>query len=246
VAILEAARNSARNDAEKVNILQALLISHSEDDYAKGIAIGEELARQFPESERLFYRRAFLLRALGRYDEAERFAEERLKRLPGDETAMRVQVYIAAGRKDYVKAHALVQGIIDEGKAGPQDLNSIAWLSLFTGKVESADLENALKGAELSKNAPGILHTLGCVYAEVGKTKQAREVLIQAMDALNLDEPDENYWYAFGRIAEQYGEREVALANYARVTKPKKEYQLAESSYQLAQIRLELLRANQH
>jgi hypothetical protein len=41
------------------------------------------------------------------------------------------------------------------------------------------------------------------------------------MDALNLDEPDENYWYAFGRIAEQYGEHDAAIANYARVTKPK-------------------------
>ena len=34
------------------------------------------------------------------------------------------------------------------------------------------------------------------------------------MDELNLDEPDDDYWYAFGRIAEQYGERDVAIADY--------------------------------
>ncbi|MGO9641952.1 MAG: hypothetical protein ACLP1Y_11685 [Candidatus Acidiferrales bacterium] len=118
----------------------------------------------------------------------------------------------------------------------------IAWDSLFTGKVEAADIEDALKSAQLSDNNTSVLHTLGCVYAEVGKTKEAREVLIQSMDLLNLDEPDENYWYAFGRIAEQYGERDAALANYARVTKPKTAVELPESTYQLAQIRLRSLR----
>jgi tetratricopeptide (TPR) repeat protein len=165
-----------------------------------------------------------------------------MKRIPGDLAAMRVLVYNATGRGDYAKAHALAQNIIDEGKAEPQDLNMIAWDSLFTGKVGPSDLEDALKGAQLSNNNTSILHTLGCVYAEVGKTKEAREVLIQSMDELNLDEPDENYWYAFGRIAEQYGERDAALANYARVTKPKTAVELPESTYQLAQIRLRALR----
>ena len=132
-----------------------------------------------------------------------------------------------------------------DGKAEPRDLNSIAWLSLF-GKVESSDIEDALRATQLSKNAPGILHTLGCVYAEVGKTKEAREVLIQAMDSLDLDAPDDNYWYAFGRIAEQYGERGAAIANYSRVTKPKHSYELPESSYQLAQIRLQVLNSGKH
>ena len=72
----------------------------------------------------------------------------------------------------------------------------------------------------MSHNNPSDLHTLGCVYAELGKTKQAREVLVEAMDKMDLTEPDPNYWYAFGRIAEQDGEPDSALADYARVTKP--------------------------
>jgi len=38
------------------------------------------------------------------------------------------------------------------------------------------------------------------VYAEIGKTKEAREILIQAMDLLNLDEPESNYWYGSGGL----------------------------------------------
>jgi hypothetical protein len=75
----------------------------------------------------------------------------------------------------------------------------------------------------------------------MGKTKEAREVLIQAMDLLNLDEPDDNYWYAFGRIAEQYGEHEVALADYSRVSKPKQAQEIPDSTFDLAQIRLRVL-----
>jgi hypothetical protein len=42
------------------------------------------------------------------------------------------------------------------------------------------------------------------------------------MDELNLDEPNDDYWYAFGRIAEQYGERDIAIADYRKLKSPKK------------------------
>jgi hypothetical protein len=40
------------------------------------------------------------------------------------------------------------------------------------------------------------------------------------MDGMDLDEPNEPAWYIFGRIAEQYGQADAALAAYAHV-KPK-------------------------
>ncbi|MBZ5598777.1 MAG: DUF3857 domain-containing protein [Acidobacteriia bacterium] len=243
LTVLEAARGSARNDAEKLNISLALLSGYANlDEYDEDLAVAADLARQYPESERAFFAQTFNLRALGRFEEADKLAAERLNRIPSDVAAMRVLVWNAIIRGDYVKAHDLAQNILDEGKAEAQDLNRIAWDSLFTGKVEPRDIEVALKGAQLSNNSANILHTLGCVYAEVGKTKEAREVLIQAMDVLNLDEPDENYWYAFGRIAEQYGERDAALANYARVTKPKTAVEIPDSTYYLAQVRIQALR----
>ncbi len=242
--ILETARNSGRNDAEKVNISLALLDGYNNlNEYDKALAVCADLARQYPESERIFFNQSHDLRALGRFEEGDRLAADRLKRIPGDLAAMEVLVMIADARRDYAKAHALGQNIIDEGKAGPLDLNNIAWSSLFTGKVEPSDIEYGLKAAQLSNNNPSWLHTLGCVYAEVGKTKEAREVLVQAMDLSNLDEPDTNYWYAFGRIAEQYGERDAAVAIYERVTKPEEAIELPTSPYYLAQHRLQAMRS---
>jgi transglutaminase-like putative cysteine protease/Flp pilus assembly protein TadD len=243
LTLLEAARDSVRNDAEKLNVSLALLGGYSTlDDYVQAVAFSADLARQYPESERAFLNQSFGLRGLGRFEEADSLAAERLKRIPSDIAATHALLLSATARGDYVKARAISQDMIDEGKAGPVDLNDMAWYSLFIGKVGTADIEDALKAAQLSNNRASDLHTLGCVYAEVGKTKEAREVLIQAMDVLDLDEPDENYWYAFGRIADQYGERDVAIADYLRVAKPKRAVDIPTSSYQLAQIRLQALR----
>jgi len=245
MAILEAAADSSPSGEERLNLMLAMVTGYLViEKYEKSLPACAELAKEYPESEWLFETQSFALRALARFDDANALAEDRLKRLPGDLAAMRTLALNAESRGDYVKAHASWQKIIDAGQAEPQDLNSSSWNSLYTGKTGPADLENALKSAQLSNNSPNILHTLGCVYAELGKTKEAREVLVQAMDALNLDEPDEPFWYAFGRIAEQYGERDVAIADYNRVSKPKQAYQIPTSSYRLAQIRLQALHSD--
>jgi tetratricopeptide (TPR) repeat protein len=143
---------------------------------------------------------------------------------------------------DFEGARSVYRQLVNEGKASASDLNGFAWYSLFQGKTTNEDLEAALKAAQLSNKNASILHTLGCVYTELEKIKEAREVLIQAMDATSLDEPDDAYWYAFGRIAEQSGEVDAARANYERVTPPKNELDLAGSPYELARARLATIR----
>ena len=244
LAVLEAARDSARNDAERLNISLALLDGYTNlDEYEKALSVSADLARQYPESARMFNVESFDLRALGRFEAADKLAADRLHRTPDDIDAMRALVWNAITREDYVKAHTLAQSIIGEGKAEAQDLNTTAWGSLFTPKVDPSDVEAALKATQLSDNNTSYSHTLGCLYLEVGKIKEGREVLVRSMDLLKLDEPNPDYWYAFGRIAEQYGEREVAIADYNRVTKPKKPIQIPGSSYRLAQLRLQALHA---
>lgn len=61
------------------------------------------------------------------------------------------------------------------------------------------------------------------------------------MDDLNLDEPNDDYWYAFGRIAEQYGERDIAIADYRKLQKPKEPHEIPTSTYRLAQMRLKAM-----
>ena len=58
------------------------------------------------------------------------------------------------------------------------------------------------------------------------------------MDVAGQEEPEGNTWYVFGRIAEQYGIRDAALADYRRVEKPDIEEGIATTSWALAQRRI--------
>jgi len=238
----EALNSSSLTDTQKLNIQIARFEGYSFlTRYAEALLAAEGLAREFPESDRAFLGRTFNLRALGRIEESDRIATERLKLMPGDRLATRALAYNATARGDYAKAHALDHELFDKGKAESGDLNNIGWTALFTGKIEPADFEFVLKASQLNEDNSGTLHTLGCLYAASGRTKDAREVLIQSMDAQRLDDPNSDFWYAFGLLAEQYGERDTALANYARVTKPEKPTEIPNSSYYLAQERVRLL-----
>ncbi len=63
----------------------------------------------------------------------------------------------------------------------------------------------------------------------------------QVHAAAAAQEPNDAYWYAFGRIAEQYGEREIAIADYRKLEKPKQLLAISTSTWRLAQMRLKAM-----
>jgi tetratricopeptide (TPR) repeat protein/transglutaminase-like putative cysteine protease len=246
VALLEDALKNAATDREKINILLALTVGYTtEDNFTKLLEASSEEIRQFPESRVSFFDNVWALRGLARYDEAIALADQRLKLLENDDDALRMKMEIETSRGNYAAARALGQMLVDQGKENAELLNIIAWYALFTGKVEDADVAAAIKATQLSKDNAHILHTLACLYAETGKPREARDLLLRAMDELNIDEPTDDYWYAFGRIAEQYGERDIAIADYRKLQKPKEILAIPTSSYRLAQTRLKVLGADQ-
>jgi transglutaminase-like putative cysteine protease/Flp pilus assembly protein TadD len=242
LAILEPALAAVKTDTEKTNILLALTAGYAvSENYSKLLEISQQLAQQHPESKSIFLEESFALRALKKFAEADALAEDRLKRMPGDLDALRAQAFTAVERGDYTAAHSFANKILDTGNAEEGDFNQVAWYSLFTGKIEESDVQDAIRSAQMSQNNPDVLHTLACLYAATGKTKEATALLLQAMDRLNLDEPNPDFWFAFGRIAEEDGENQTAVADYQRVAKPKDRLQVSQSSYLLAQGRLKIL-----
>jgi hypothetical protein len=57
--------------------------------------------------------------------------------------------------------------------------------------------------------------------------------------------PNDEYWYAFGRIAKEFGENQIAETEYKKLKKPKEESSLPTSTYTLAQKRLRQMREAQ-
>ena len=114
---------------------------------------------------------------------------------------------------------------------------------LLPGPIEQSAIDVAQRANDLSKNANfAILHTLACVDAEAGKTSQARDLLLKAMDSLHLEEPNSEVWFGFALIAEQYGVLDAAEQMYSRVEKPKVDY--PGTSYVIAQQHLTMLRGS--
>jgi hypothetical protein len=64
------------------------------------------------------------------------------------------------------------------------------------------------------------------------------------MDLAELDEPNGEFWYAFGRIAEQFAEYDLANTDYGKVPKPKNAVNIPGTTYLLAQRRLQTLAAS--
>jgi transglutaminase-like putative cysteine protease/tetratricopeptide (TPR) repeat protein len=244
LAILEPALKEAAGERERTNLQLALAEGYAMlDNYAKLLDVATELLKQEPESKLAFLFKTQALMGLNRYDEANAVAGERLKLLENDSDALNLQMEIEAGRGDYVAGRAVGNKLVAQGKQNAEILNSLAWFALFLPQASADDVATAVKATQMANDNPHILHTLGCLYAVTGDTKDAREVLLRAMDDLNLDEPNDDFWYAWGLIAEQYGERQIAIADYQKLKKPKEVLEIPSSTWKLAQMRLKALGA---
>jgi transglutaminase-like putative cysteine protease len=244
VALLEAGLKEAAGEREKSNIQLALALGYAvQDNFAQLIQTGQELMKQEPESRQAFMDTVQGLLGMKRYPDAIALADARLKLLDGDVDAQMMKMDAEASLGDFKAARATAQKLVDQGKESAGLLNNIAWYALFTPKVEESDIAAAIKSTGMAKDNAHILHTLACLYAVTGKTKEAHDLLVRSMDDLNLDEPNDDYWYAFGLIAEQLGERDIAIGDYRKLKLPKEPLEVPTSSYTLAQMRLRALGA---
>ncbi len=246
VAILEAGLKDAAGDRERTNIRLALAEGYSvQDNFVRLLDVASALEKDEPESKQAFEYNLEALMGLSRFDEALALADARLKLLDNDSDAYAAKMEIEANRGDFAAAHMWGEKQLALGQENAEMLNGLAWDALFTGKVTDDDVATAVKATQLQKDSPDILHTLACLYAETGKTKEAHDLLLRAMDVWNLDEPNDEVWYVLGRIAEQYGERDIAVADYRKLKKPKEILAVPTSTWRLAQMRLKAMGAGE-
>ena len=240
-AVLEA-RNNAKTDAIRTDL--NLVLAHAyaaQQKWTELLGVSEELMKESPDSFIAFSLATRAYAGLKRFDEWEKLLQTRLQAHPDEPDYIRSAASLADYRGQFTKSRQLLKGLIDRGSASANDLNSYAWDALYTGeKIDQDALDAAHRASDLTKNSNfSILHTVACLYAASGKTKEAREYLMKAMEKENLGEPDSAVWLALAAIAEQYGETDAARAMYARVEKEKVEYPTG--NFVLAQQRLAAL-----
>lgn len=239
--ILLAAREKAATPDVKARIDDALIgIYFARTAWDKAAAIATELFAAHKDSDFAFNTAISSLSQAGRFAEAEKIANDRLAKQPKDMNALRGLGTVSMREGNYDASEKYYRRVIDEMSPTAEDYNNVAWNALFSGK----SLDKAIEDAQHATNpnsSPGALHTLAALLAETGKSLEARDALLKSMDDAGREEPAPHDWYVLGRIAENYGARDAALAAYKRVDKPEGDPIVNDSTYLLAQRRLKAL-----
>lgn len=232
---LKQARDAAKTDIDRKRLTLVMAYADSaSQNWPELLSAAQELLKASPSSIRAFNLLVTAYRHLKLYDNWDKLVQEKMGQYPDELAYTRSAAALEADRGQTEKSREILKGIIDRGQAAEDDLNLYAWYALLLpNPITDETLDMAHRANDLSKNNNfNVLHTLACVHAQAGKTSQAREYLLKAMDAAKLEEPNSEVWFGFGLIAEQYGAVDAADSMYHRVEKP--EFEHPGSSYVLS------------
>jgi tetratricopeptide (TPR) repeat protein len=241
IPILVAGRRKASTDQEKLYFDQALFSAYVDlEQWEEAKPLAEAVHAAMPSSPSAFKGLALVLAELKQWKASEQLAKERLAKDEHDMDAIEILMDSVERQGKFEDALKLASSGLNETKPRASLMNNYAWDSLFVDPLPKDAVEVAQRGSRLLENRDfGVLHTLSCIYAELGRTGEARQLIVQAMEAAELEEPESNVWYVFGRIAEQYGRQASAQEAYARVEEGRDR---PNSTFQLAQKRLRSLK----
>jgi tetratricopeptide (TPR) repeat protein len=239
VPVLLAAREKV-SDERTTAIDIALLKAYEESKkWNELLAVADRLSAKYPDSAKAFQTSMMALTKLQRKDEAKQRALARLAAKPDDRTALQALGRLGFDNGDYAAALETLGKILAQPNATEDDYNEHAWAALFARSDLDKAIEEARQAVSLQADSYPSLNTLAALYAEVGKSSEARDTLLKSLDALDRDEPQGPDWYIVGRIAENYGINDAAVEAYQHVSKPERVHG---SSYELAQKRLAALK----
>jgi len=239
LSALLSARDAAKHDDERQRLNLVLAYAYAaQQRWVELLDVAEKLMASAPDSYVAFHFAEQACAGLKKLEYWDTLLQARLQKHADDPEYIRSASRLAGWHSQFDKAKELMKSLIDRGKATASDMNGYAWDALLTTAPPDQDaIDTARRANDLTKNVDWhLLHTLACLYAETGKASQARELLLKVMELANMEEPDSEVWFGFGKIAEQYGENTAASVMYGRVDKPKMEY--PGTSYSMAQQRL--------
>jgi tetratricopeptide (TPR) repeat protein len=244
IPLLESNLKTAADDTERQRLTLALAnayqVTKRPDELLRAATA---LAVKYPGSDTAFTMIGSALMALGRWAELDAHTASRLKKEPPDPLAARLALDAAVKHVNLEAGRNAEQLLRRAGKLESGELNQLVWMALLAGKIDEQVLDTVQQGIMQSQANPSanLLHTAAAIFAEAGKSVEAREILLQSLDVRGLEEPDSDAWYVFGRISENYGEVEAAIGMYAKVTKPESQSDVPSSTFALAQRRLSVL-----
>jgi tetratricopeptide (TPR) repeat protein/transglutaminase-like putative cysteine protease len=241
VSILEKEKTDSISDFGRY---YALVFAHQTgDNFTDLYETSLWLYNNYPQSDFAWSSLLNSLLNLGRYTELKRLAEERLEEDDEDSTSIDILINMYFSRLNFTAVDEIFQDLKNKNRLTSRWYNAVAWMALFNPELNQEALEYARQAVTLSNsNNTAILHTLSAVYAEFGRCEEARNTLDRVMALSGSTEPSSDDWYVLGRIAEEYGMTDSAAIYYSKVEKPESISSQYDSSYTLAERRLDMMK----
>jgi tetratricopeptide (TPR) repeat protein len=219
---LEAAVKKSSEKA--IPLSHALVVAYDNlERRDEALRIARHLRKMVPDSKVARNLELALLWQLERYAEYARLVRQELRQDNDDPVLLRSLGDAEEALGHLAKAEDAYERALEEASEKSSLHNQIAWNRLFHAKVDEEALNHALQAVQLSGfRSTSALHTLACVYAEIGKTEEARQTLDQVLELRAGGNPATVDWLIVGRLAEQYGLPDAARDAYRRVEKPAK------------------------
>lgn len=175
-----------------------------------------------------------------KFDEARKVADEHLSRSPADRSIKHAKIEIAVASGDIDGALKLMEAFVSDPAVTALQRNNAAWYYAVVGKELPRALELARLAVQQEQQNQGrVLNTLATVEAELGDVGPAKTDEWKSMEVDGVEIPESDDWYVIGRILEQLGFRDDAIAAYKRIkARPP---QFFGTGWDLAQRRLKVL-----
>jgi tetratricopeptide (TPR) repeat protein len=163
--------------------------------------------------------RALFLMQAGRWEEALELTQRVLKLVPDDTGFTKYKLRCLLNLHRTPEADSLLEAVIVKGRFTSQDLSDLALYQVGLGLANARTLDLARRATQNSEDQNATtLQSLAAVMAELGRTSEARENLLNAVLITNRSTPRGEDWYVFGRIAEHLGDPAAAKRCYGRVS----------------------------
>jgi tetratricopeptide (TPR) repeat protein len=179
--------------------------------------------------------RARALGHLGKFDEAEQILADALKTDPDDRALLMTQIELAWGRHQPAQARQRSDALAARSDATPADLNNAAWSDLIEGGDLATARQIVERALQIENKSSNLLNTAAAIEAEQGDLAASHGHVEAGRDS--TETPSSGDWYVHGRILEQLGFPDDAIASYRKI-KASKAANLLPDSSELAKKRL--------
>lgn len=161
------------------------------------------------------------------------------RRFP-DKKAQSIVARVALAMGQSEEAVRLYRELADRGDATPLDFNHAAWAALFLDRLDDRIMLDATRAVD-EFESPSAMHTLACVYAELGRNDSAMQQIRQCNERSDRPATNTDNFYVPGRVAEQLNMSDVAMFYY-RLSMTSESIDRPDGTAQLAMKRLRTLK----